>query len=106
MAAISSWAANGLVLESLVTRAPIGIGVRDLQLRCTWGNDTMELQDGIPREQRLGRRLAGVLPGGASQGEAEACDREMRQVPNTGAPVVHDPCPAWRSAVLPRCTSG
>jgi PAS domain-containing protein len=48
MAAVSSWAANGLLLESLLTRAPIGIAIRDLQLRCTWVNDNMELQDGTP----------------------------------------------------------
>jgi serine phosphatase RsbU (regulator of sigma subunit)/PAS domain-containing protein/anti-sigma regulatory factor (Ser/Thr protein kinase) len=98
MAAVPSWAANGSVPESLLTRAPIGIGVRDLQLRCTWVNDTMELQDGIPREQRLGRRLAEVLPSGESQGEAEACDRVMRQVLNSGTPVVDHPYRAWPPA--------
>ncbi|MFF3875726.1 SpoIIE family protein phosphatase [Streptomyces sp. NPDC001978] len=98
IAAVPSWAANGSVPESLLTRAPIGIGVRDLQLRCTWVNDTMELQDGIPREQRLGRRLAEVLPSGESQGEAEACDRVMRQVLNSGTPVIDHPYRAWPPA--------
>ncbi|WP_246143839.1 SpoIIE family protein phosphatase [Actinacidiphila oryziradicis] len=98
MATVSSWAANGSVLESLLTRAPIGIGVRDLQLRCTWVNDTMEVQDGIPREERLGRRLAEVLPGGESQGEAEACEGVMRRVLNSGTPAVDHPYRAWPPA--------
>jgi PAS domain S-box-containing protein len=98
MAAVSSGAANGLVLESLLTRAPIGIAIRDLQLRCTWVNDNMELQDGIPREERLGRRLAEVLPGGESQGEAEACEGVMRRVLNSGTPAVDHAYRAWPPA--------
>ncbi|WP_127360287.1 SpoIIE family protein phosphatase [Actinacidiphila soli] len=95
MAAVPSWAANGLVLESLLTQAPIGIIVRDLDLRCTWVNDTLERQDGIPREQRLGRRLTETLPGVA---EAEAAERVMRQVLNSGTPAIDLEFRAWLPA--------
>jgi PAS domain S-box-containing protein len=91
MATLSSGAADGLVLESLLTRAPIGIAVRDQELRCTWVNGSMEIQDGISREQRLGRRLTETLPGA----EAEAAERVMRQVLNSGTPAVDHDFRAW-----------
>jgi PAS domain S-box-containing protein len=91
MAAVSSWAVNGSGLESLLTRAPIGIIVRDLELRCIWVNDTLEFQDGIPREQRLGRRLTETLPGA----EAEAAEGVMRRVLNSGTSVVDHDFRAW-----------
>ncbi|WP_405983668.1 SpoIIE family protein phosphatase [Streptomyces sp. NBC_00872] len=91
-AAVSPGVAKGLVLESLLARAPIGIIVRDPELRCTWVNDTLELQDGIPREERLGRRLTESLPGITEAVEAEAV---MRRVLNTGTPVVDLEFRAW-----------
>ena len=42
---LSTEATNGSVRESLLTRAPIGIVVRDPQLRCIW----VERHDGAPR---------------------------------------------------------
>ncbi|MFE7793298.1 SpoIIE family protein phosphatase [Streptomyces sp. NPDC057460] len=83
MAAVSPGAANGSVLESLI-RAPIGISVRDLELRCTWVNDAMELHDGIPRERRLHRRLTETAPGA----ESEAAEEVLRQVLNSGRPAL------------------
>ncbi|MEU9978405.1 SpoIIE family protein phosphatase [Streptomyces sp. NPDC051014] len=77
---------NGSVRESLLTRAPIGIVVRDPQLRCTWVNDTMESHDGIPRDQRLGRRTAESLPAA----KAEAFEAALRQTLRTGTPTVHE----------------
>ncbi|WP_240677348.1 PAS domain-containing protein [Actinacidiphila soli] len=59
---LSSGTAHGPVRESLLAHAPIGIVVRDLQLRCTWVNDAMERHDGIPRARRFGRRLKDSLP--------------------------------------------
>ena len=56
-------AMSGSARESLLVRAPIGISVRDVQLRCTWVNDTMESHDGISRDRRLGRRFIDALPG-------------------------------------------
>ncbi|WP_329190866.1 PAS domain-containing protein [Actinacidiphila glaucinigra] len=73
-------ATNGSMRESLLTRAPIGIVVRDRQLRCTWVNDTMESHDGIPRERRLGRRLSEAQPGF----ETEAIEAVMWQVLQSG----------------------
>jgi PAS domain S-box-containing protein len=77
---------NGSVRESLLTRAPIGIVVRDPQLRCTWVNDTMESHDGIPRDQRLGRRTAESLPAA----KAEAFEAALRRTLRTGTPTVHE----------------
>ncbi|MGW3247449.1 SpoIIE family protein phosphatase, partial [Streptomyces sp. NPDC001070] len=79
-------AANGSMRESLLTRAPIGIVVRDRQLRCTWVNDTMESHDGIPRDRRLGRRISEARPGV----KAEALETVMRQVLQSGTTRVHE----------------
>jgi len=84
--ALSSGAMNGSLRESLLTHAPIGIVVRDLQLRCTWVNEAMELHDGIPHHRRFGRRLKDSLPGF----EAEALEVVMRQVLESGTTMVHE----------------
>ncbi|MDX2816521.1 SpoIIE family protein phosphatase [Streptomyces sp. PA03-5A] len=83
---LSSGPAHGPVRESLLARTPIGIVVRDLQLRCTWVNDTMERCDGIPRARRFGRRLSDSLPGF----ETEALEVVMRQVLASGTTMVHE----------------
>jgi PAS domain S-box-containing protein len=83
--AFSSGRINGSVRESLLARAPVGIAIRDPQLRCTWMNDTME-HDGISRDQRFGRRLKDSLPGF----EAEALEAVMRQVLASGTSAVHE----------------
>ncbi|WP_433446933.1 SpoIIE family protein phosphatase [Streptomyces sp. CA-142005] len=84
MSGLSSSPVNGLGLDALLSSAPIGIAVRDPELRCTWVNDALARQDGIPREQRLGRRLTEVLPGC----DAEAAEAVMRQVLESGTPRV------------------
>ncbi|MFJ5534039.1 SpoIIE family protein phosphatase [Streptomyces sp. NPDC093261] len=76
---------NGSVRESMLARAPVGIAIRDPQLRCTWMNDTME-HDGISRDRRFGRRLKDALPGF----EAEALEAVMRQVLASGTSAVHE----------------
>ncbi|MEV6057264.1 SpoIIE family protein phosphatase [Streptomyces sp. NPDC052107] len=83
---LSSGALNGSLRESLLTHAPIGIVVRDLQLRCTWVNDAMELHDGIPRDRRFGSRLKDSLPGF----EAEALEVVMQRVLESGTSMVHE----------------
>ncbi|MDT0465154.1 SpoIIE family protein phosphatase [Streptomyces gibsoniae] len=83
--AFSSGMMNGSVRESLLARAPVGIAIRDPQLRCTWVNDTME-HDGISRDRRFGRRLKDSLPGF----EAEALEAVMRQVLASGTSAVHE----------------
>ncbi|MGW4516345.1 SpoIIE family protein phosphatase [Streptomyces sp. NPDC004393] len=70
----------------LLTRVPIGISVRDPQLRCIWSNDTMETHDGIPRDRRLGRRLTDAHP----DAKAEVLEAVMRQVLQSGTTKVHE----------------
>lgn len=82
---LSAEATNGSVRESLLTRAPVGIVVRDPQLRCIWVNDTMERHDGISRDQRLGRRFTDARP----DAKAEAVEAVMRQVLHSGTTKVH-----------------
>ncbi|GAA3830951.1 SpoIIE family protein phosphatase [Streptomyces chiangmaiensis] len=86
MAALSSVASTGSVRESILTRTPVGVVVRDRELRCTWVNDAMALLDGIPCDRRLGRCLTDVLP----RVEAEALEVVMRQVLDSGLPAVHE----------------
>ncbi|MGY5011309.1 SpoIIE family protein phosphatase [Streptomyces sp. 900105755] len=94
MTAVPSWPMNGAGVRALLTGAPVGIAVRDTDLRCTWVNDALALQDGIPREKRLGRRLTEVLPGP----EAESVEAVMRQVLRSGKPQVDHEYRAWRPA--------
>jgi PAS domain S-box-containing protein len=82
---LSTEAMSGSVRESLLTRAPIGIVVRDPQLRCIWVNDTMERHDGISRDRRLGRRFTDARP----DAKAEALEAVMRQVLHSGTTKVH-----------------
>ncbi|MFF3985197.1 SpoIIE family protein phosphatase [Streptomyces sp. NPDC001797] len=57
------WTVGQSVLDGFLTRSPIGMAVMDLDLRYVWLNDTLEQFGGVPREQRLGRRLSELLPG-------------------------------------------
>ncbi|MER6535486.1 SpoIIE family protein phosphatase [Streptomyces sp. 900105755] len=91
MTAVPSWPMNGAGVRALLTGAPVGIAVRDTDLRCTWVNDALALQDGIPREKRLGRRLTEVLPGP----EAESAEAVMRLVLRSGKPQVDHEYRAW-----------
>ncbi|MFD3454741.1 SpoIIE family protein phosphatase [Streptomyces sp. NPDC058691] len=79
-------AVSGRPRDSLVTRAPVGIAVRDRQLRCTWVNDAMESHDGLSRTRRLGRRPIDTQPGF----ETEAVEAVMRQVLRSGTARVRE----------------
>ncbi|MER6085905.1 SpoIIE family protein phosphatase, partial [Streptomyces sp. NPDC001833] len=57
------WTVGQSVLDGFLTRSPIGMAVMDPELRYVWLNDTLEQFGGVPREQRLGRRLSELLPG-------------------------------------------
>ncbi|MFB7500615.1 SpoIIE family protein phosphatase [Streptomyces sp. NPDC056161] len=83
---LSGPAVNAAVGAPLLARAQIGIVVRDLDLRCTWVNDTMESHDGIDPDRRLGRRYSEALPGV----KAEALEAVMRQVLHSGTTRVHE----------------
>ncbi|MFG3475659.1 SpoIIE family protein phosphatase [Streptomyces sp. NPDC047980] len=82
----SGEAVSGAVRGALLTRAPIGISIRDPRLRCFAVNDEMETHDGIARDRRLGRRFTDVLPGV----KAEALEAVMRQVLRSGTTKVHE----------------
>ena len=77
------WSVGQSVLDGFLTRSPIGMAVMDQELRYVWLNDTLERFGGVPREQRLGRRLSELLPG--LQGAA--IEGLMRKVLDTGVPV-------------------
>ncbi|MFE7424665.1 SpoIIE family protein phosphatase [Streptomyces sp. NPDC057545] len=79
------------VLDAFLTSSPIGMAVMDPQLRCVWVNDTLERIGGIPREQRLGRRMSELLPGL----EADAIETLMRRVLDTGVPVMDYEYRGW-----------
>ncbi|MEU4097218.1 SpoIIE family protein phosphatase [Streptomyces sp. NPDC026673] len=84
--ALAGDALSGLVRGPLVARAPIGVVIRDRQLRCTFANEVMERHDGIPEERRLGRRLSQAAPGA----RAEAVEAVMEQVLQGGVTKVHE----------------
>ncbi|MEU4096153.1 SpoIIE family protein phosphatase [Streptomyces sp. NPDC026673] len=84
--ALSGDVLSGLARGPLLARAPIGVVVRDPQLRCTVTNDVMEQHDGIPADRRLGRRISESLPGA----KAEALEALMRQVLQGGVAKVHE----------------
>ncbi|WP_351228205.1 SpoIIE family protein phosphatase [Streptomyces sp. NPDC002133] len=84
--ALSGDVGHGSVQGALLARAPIGVAVRDLQLRCTWVNDVIESHDGVPAGRRLGRRLTDVRPGV----EAETTEAVMRKVLRSDTTKVHE----------------
>ncbi|MFE7929902.1 SpoIIE family protein phosphatase [Streptomyces sp. NPDC057456] len=77
------WALGRSVLDGFLTRSPVGMAVMDPQLRYVWLNDTLERFGGVPREQRLGRRLSDLLPGL----QAVAIEGLMGKVLETGVPI-------------------
>ncbi|MEU2490823.1 SpoIIE family protein phosphatase [Streptomyces sp. NPDC007883] len=86
-----SWAVDGSGSESLTggwplpSRLPVGVVVRDTELRCTWVNDTQGLKDGIAQKQRLGRTLTQAAPGR----DAETIETVMRHVLESGVPAIN-----------------
>lgn len=83
---LSGEALGESVRGPLLDRAPIGVVIRDPQLRRTWTNDTIAGHDGIPNDRRLGHRLTDTLP----TPEAEALQAVMRQVLQSGTTKVHE----------------
>ncbi|MGW7665916.1 SpoIIE family protein phosphatase [Streptomyces sp. NPDC054775] len=83
---LSPVATTGWVRDSLLTRTPIGIVVRDRDLHCAWANDAMEQQDGVCCDQRLGRRPTDALPGT----DTERLEGVMRQVLDSDVTAVHE----------------
>ncbi|MFE7978878.1 SpoIIE family protein phosphatase [Streptomyces shenzhenensis] len=85
------WTMGQSVLDGFLTRSPVGMAVLDPQLRYLWLNDTLEQFGGVPREQRLGRRLSELLPGL----QAETLEGLMRKVMVTGIPVTDYEYEGW-----------
>jgi PAS domain-containing protein len=81
----SAWPpARSPVSAALLARAPIGLSIWDMDLRCVWVNGTAARQDGFLRRRRLGRLMTEVQPGAAGQGIVAA----MRRVLKTGEPII------------------
>ncbi|MFB8180696.1 SpoIIE family protein phosphatase [Streptomyces sp. NPDC055966] len=85
------WTMGQSVLDGFLTRSPVGMAVMDRELRYVWLNDTLEHFGGVPREERLGRRLNELLPGL----QAEALEGLMRKVFATGLPVTDYEYEGW-----------
>ncbi|MEV5880830.1 SpoIIE family protein phosphatase [Streptomyces sp. NPDC052101] len=85
------WAMGQSVLDGFLTRAPVGMAVMDIELRYIWLNDTLERFGGVPRDERLGKRLSELLPGV----QAEVLEGLMRKVLATGIPVTDYEYVGW-----------
>ncbi|MFJ7493663.1 SpoIIE family protein phosphatase [Streptomyces sp. NPDC097727] len=85
------WTVGQSVLDAFLTSSPIGMAVMSPQLRYVWMNETLERIGGVPREQRVGRRMGEVLPGL----ETDAIEPLMRRVLDTGVPVIDFEYRGW-----------
>lgn len=63
--------------------SPVGIAMFDEKLRYLWANNAQTKVTGLSLEDRIGRRLSEVMPGG----ELEAVEAKMQEVLDTGTPV-------------------
>ncbi|MGW3954363.1 SpoIIE family protein phosphatase [Streptomyces sp. NPDC004752] len=88
---LPQWTMGQSVLDGFLTRSPVGMAVMDPELRYLWLNDTLERFGGVPREQRLGKRLSELLPGL----QAETLEGLMRKVMATGIPVTDYEYEGW-----------
>ncbi|MFF3191102.1 SpoIIE family protein phosphatase [Streptomyces misionensis] len=85
------WTMAQSVLDGFLVRSPVGMAVLDRELRYVWLNDTLERIGGVPRPERLGRRLGDLLPGL----EGEGLEELMRKVIATGVPVTDYEYAGW-----------
>ncbi|WP_374771829.1 SpoIIE family protein phosphatase [Streptomyces sp. NBC_01310] len=90
-AVLSSWATGGSGVVSLPgalhlpSSRPVGVVIRDTELRCTWVNDAQGARDGIPLDRRLGRTPTQAAPGP----QADTLEALMRQVLDSGVPTIN-----------------
>ncbi|MEU3983268.1 SpoIIE family protein phosphatase [Streptomyces sp. NPDC026672] len=70
--------------ERLVSQSPIGLSVKDTDLRYVSVNPALERINGVPAAECVGRTLREVLPGL----DADAIEGALRQVLETGHPVL------------------
>ncbi|MGW0846081.1 SpoIIE family protein phosphatase [Streptomyces sp. NPDC002787] len=78
------WDMSRTVLERMTTWSPVGIAIVDTELRFVWSNAALERFGGGKAHERVGLRLAEVQPGL----DAERIEAQMRQVLETGVPVL------------------
>ncbi|WP_328381239.1 SpoIIE family protein phosphatase [Streptomyces sp. NBC_00400] len=82
------WPANPPMLERILALSPAGMAVLDRDLRFVWVNTALERLGGLPRDQRLGKRLRDVLPLLDLRLDAEGIESRTREVLDTGRPLV------------------
>ena len=82
------WHANAPMLERILALSPAGMAVLDRDLRFVWVNEALERLGGVPRDQRLGKRLRDVLPLLDLRLDAEGIESRTREVLDTGQPLV------------------
>ncbi|WP_409000789.1 SpoIIE family protein phosphatase [Streptomyces europaeiscabiei] len=78
------WDMSRTVLERMTAWSPVGIAIVDTELRFVWSNAALERFGGGRAHERVGLRLAEVQPGL----DAERIEAQMRQVLETGSPVL------------------
>ena len=78
------WATGDSLLEILATRSPVGVVIVDTDLRCVWSSAAVERFGGGTAAERLGRRLVDIHP----DLEAQGIEARMRQVLETGKPLI------------------
>lgn len=72
------------ILHALFAQSPIAITVTDGELRHRWVNAATERFAGVPAERLIGRRIGEATPAV----DAEAIERVLRRVRDTGEPVI------------------
>jgi PAS domain S-box-containing protein len=75
---------DSVVLRTLLTRAPVGFGMLDPDLRFVLVNDALAAMNGVPVEAHLGRTIFEVVPG-----LAEEAAEPFRRVLGTGEPLLN-----------------
>ncbi|MGW4898440.1 SpoIIE family protein phosphatase [Kitasatospora sp. NPDC004240] len=78
------WEANRSMLERMLARSPVGIGVLDTRLRYVWANDELARLGGVGLQERIGRTYAEVQP----LMDHVTAEDAMRRVLETGAPAL------------------
>jgi len=82
------WHANPPMLERILALSPAGMAVLDRDLRFVWVNEALERLGGLPRDQRLGKRLRDVLPHLDFRLDVEGIESLAQEVLDTGRPLV------------------
>ena len=74
-----------LMLASILEYSGVGVAMLDRSLAYTWCNDALTYGGQLPRERRIGRRPAEVLPDEL----AKLVERALQEVLETGVPVLN-----------------